>query len=135
MSAKSGKLVVLSVGTGQSAVPVMSARTNSFTVNHTTVDVTTKKDAGFAALLSGGGITEVTCSLEGIFLNETYDKQLEQFGFDGSSNAYTLTTSNGAKFEGNFIITAFTVGGTYNEAQTYSFSLKNDGAITYTPGT
>lgn len=136
MAAKSGKLVLLQLGTGAGATTIASARTNSFTINNSIVDTTTKKDNGWGSTLSGGGVREMTISLEGVFDDEaTYDQTLRQYGIDGSSNEYTMIVSNGDKFEGNFVITSYTVGGTYNEAETFSMSLRNDGEITYTAAT
>lgn len=133
MAAKSGKLVLLQLGSGVSAVTIASARTNSFTINNSIVDTTTKKDGGWGSTLSGGGVREMTVSLEGVFDDaETYDQTLRGYGIDGSSNEYTMITSNGDTFVGNFVITSYTVGGTYNEAETFSMSLRNDGAIVYT---
>lgn len=134
MAATSGKLVLLKLGTGVTTTAVMSARSNSFTINSTVVDTTTKADNGWGSLLDGGGVREMTVSLEGIFLDETYDNTLRGYGVDASSNAYTIVTGNGDKFEGNFVITSYGVGGEYANAETYSISLRNDGPITFTAG-
>ena len=131
--ATSGKLVLLKIGSGVTAVTVGTARNNGFTINHTQVDTTTKKEGGWGSTLAGGGVTEMTISLEGIFENETYDKTLRAAGIAGTSDEYTIITGNGDTFVGNFVITSYQVGGAYNEAETFNISLKNDGEVVYTP--
>jgi TP901-1 family phage major tail protein len=133
-TATSGKLVLLQLGSGVSATSIATARTNSFTINHTVVDTTTKKDGGFGSILAGGGTTSITISLEGVFNDETYDNTLRGYGFNGSSNEYTIIMGNGDKIVGKFIITSYTVGGAYNEAETFSATLQNDGIVTFTAG-
>lgn len=131
--ALSGKLVLLALGT-TSPITIATAKTNSFTINHTVIDTTTKKDGGWGSILSGGGVTEMTVSLEGVFQNQTYDKTLRGYGVDGTSNAYTITTGHGDSFAGNFVITSYAVGGDMAGAETFTVSLRNDGEIVYTPG-
>jgi predicted secreted protein len=130
--ATSGKLVLLQLGT-TSPVTIATARNNGFTINHTIVDTTTKKDNGWGSILAGGGITDLTISLDGVFENNTYEKTLRQYGIDGSSNLYTIVTGNGDTFAGKFIISSYAVGGAYNAAETFTISMKNDGEIVFTP--
>jgi predicted secreted protein len=127
-----GRLVLLQLGT-TSPVSVLTAKTNSFTINHSVVDVTTKKTNGWGAILNGGGITDLKVTLDGIMENETYDATLRASAVSGSSNGYTLVTGNGDKFVGNLVITSYTVGAAYNDSETYQIALQNDGEITFTP--
>lgn len=134
-NAKNGSLMLLKIesDTPGTFVAVMSAKSNNFTINNSTVDVSTKLDANWGALLSGGGTKELTCSLEGIFLNTDYDKQVRALGFSGEEHKYEIVTSNGDKFAGLFVITSMTCTGARGEAETYSASLRNSGEITFTP--
>lgn len=130
--ATSGKLVLLKIGSGGTATTIATARTNSFTINHTVVDTSTKRDGGWGSILSGGGVTSMTIALDGVFENETYDKTLRGFGVDGTSNEFTIITGNGDTFVGKFVITSYQVGGAYNEAETFQATLQNDGAVVFT---
>lgn len=133
MSGFSGKLVLLKIGTGPTAITVATARQNSFTISHTQVDTTTKRDNGWGSTLAGGGTSEMTFTLEGVFLDEEYDNTLRGYAFDGSSNAYTIVTGNGDSYSGNFVITSQTVGGDQKEAETFSYNFRNDGAVVFSP--
>lgn len=134
-TAKSGKLVLLKIETDTPGTfePVLSARNNSFSINHTTVDVTTKLDDGWTAILSGGGVTTLETSVSGVFLNTPYDKKLRSHGVTGEQFEAEIVVGNGDKFAGTFIATKMTIGGEYNGAESYDLSLQNVGAITYTP--
>ena len=135
MSAKNGSLVLLKIETATPGTfeAVLSAKSNNFTINNSTVDVSTKADGNWGALLSGGGTKELTVSLEGIFFDTEYDNQVRALGFSGEEHKYQMVTSNGDKFEGLFVITSMTVTGARAEAETYSVSLRNSGVITFTP--
>lgn len=134
-TAKNGSLVLLKIETATPGtfVPVLSAKSNNFTWNNSTVDVSTKLDGRFGAKLSGGGTTEMTVSLEGIFLDTEYDKQLRELGVSGAEHKYQMVLSNGDKFEGLFVITSMTCTGARGESETYSFNLANSGEVTFTP--
>lgn len=134
-TATSGKLVLLKIETDTPGtfVPVMSARNNSFSVNHSTVDVTTKLDEGWTSILSGGGVTTLETSVSGIYLNTAYDKKLRGYGVTGEQFEAEIVLGSGDKFAGTFICTKMQVGGEYNNAETYDLSLQNVGAVTFTP--
>ena len=133
--AKSGKLVLLYIvdEDGSTLTPIATARTNSFTVNSTIVDTSTKKDDGWGSILSGGGVREMSITLEGIYEDEAYDKMMLARGMDGASYPYAMIDAFENKWEGNFVITSYGAGGTYNDAQTFTVSMRNDGAIDFTP--
>lgn len=132
MAANSGKLVLFSVKTGvDTYTPVLSAKSNSFTINHSTIDTSTKADAGWSSILSGGGITSFDTTMDGIFLNTEYDKTLRGYGVTGEEFEGKLVTGNGDSFTGKFIITSMDIGGSFDGAETYSFKIQNVGAITF----
>lgn len=133
MAANSGKLVLFSLKTGvDTYTPVLSAKSNSFTINHSTIDTSTKADAGWSSILSGGGVTSFDCSMDGVFLNTEYDKTLRGYGVSGAEFEGKLVTGNGDIFVGKFICTSMDVGGSFDGAETYSFKIQNVGEIVYT---
>lgn len=133
MAANSGKLVLFSLKTGvDTYTPVLSAKSNSFTINHSTIDTTTKVDAGWSSILSGGGITSFETTMDGVFLNTEYDKTLRGYGVTGEEFEGKLVTGNTDSFTGKFIITGMDIGGNFDGAETYSFKIQNSGAIVYT---
>lgn len=134
-TAKNGSLVLLKIETATPGTfeAVLSAKSNNWTINNSTVDVSTKVDGQWGALLSGGGTKELTVSLEGIFLDTAYDKDVRALGYSGEEHKYQMVMSNGDKLEGLFVITSMTVTGARGEAETYSVSLRNSGVITFTP--
>ena len=131
--AQKGELVLLKIKEGTSYVPILSAKSNNFTINNATVDVSTKSAGSWGVLLSGGGAKEMTVSLEGVYHDETYDKTLRALGISGDEQDYEIVTSNGDKFAGKFVITSYTCTGARGEAETYQVSLRNSGVVTYTP--
>ncbi len=133
-TAKNGSLVLLKIETDTPGTfeAVMSAKSNNLTWNNSAEDISTKVDGRFGAKLSGGGTTEMTVSLEGIFLDTEYDKQLRALGVSGKEHKYQMVLSNGDKFEGLFVISSMTVTGTRGAAESYSFNMVNSGEVEYT---
>lgn len=134
VEARSGKLVLLQLGSGAGATTIATAKTNSMTINHTVVDTTTKKENGWGSILSGGGVHEMTISLEGIYHNESYDRTLRGYGMDGTSQEYTIINGHGDTWVGNFVITSYGIGGEMGGSETFTASLRNDGEVVYTQG-
>ena len=133
--AKNGSLVLLKIETDTPGtfIEVLSAKSNNFTINNSTVDVSTKADGNWGALLSGGGTKEMTISLEGVFKDEEADKVIRALSISGEEHKYQMVTSNEDKWEGLFVITSMTCTGARGDAETYSVSLRNSGVVTYTP--
>lgn len=133
-----GRLVLLkaeSLDTPGTFVPVMSAKSNSFTFNHAVSDTSSKGDGRFGSILSGGGGTEMTVALEGVVKNGDDDKLMRELGWTGEAHKYEIVVltkadgSEGVKYAGYFVATAFTHTGANKEGQTYSISLRNSGEV------
>ena len=133
--ANSGKLVLLKIegDTPGQYDTIVNAKSNTFNVNHTVVDITTKATNGWGSILEGGGITTIDTSLSGVFENDAVNKKMRALGFAGGKFNGQIVTGNGDKFQGAFIITKMTVGGVFNEAETFDFTIQNSGEITFTP--
>jgi predicted secreted protein len=129
-TAGKGLLVVLALGSGVTAIPIASAKTNSLTMTNAAIDTTTKRDLGFGSSIAG--LKEITIALDGVFYNEVYDKTIRGYAADGSLNVYTLTTTNGDTWVGPFLITSYGVGGVFNAAETFTIAMKSSGVVTYT---
>lgn len=122
-----GRNVILNRG----ATPVANMRTKSISVNRELVDVTDDNSSGWAEHLSEAGQMDVSISVEGVisdraFLGTVLDPTL-------GDETYTLVYPDGGEISGSFGVTSFSNENSYNEASTYSFELRGNGVITYTP--
>lgn len=135
MAGYAGKLVLLKIeGTTPGTFEaVMSAKSNSFSINHSVIDTTTKADAGWDSKLSGGGITSFETSLSGTYLGTVLDKKLQGYAFTGEEFLGEIVTGDGSKYEGTFLITKADTGGEFDGVQTYNYSIVNVGPIEFTP--
>lgn len=125
-----GRNVILNRGTGVGEAPVANMRTKSISINRELVDVTDDDSSGWAAHLAEAGQMDVTISVEGVisdraFLGTVLDPTL-------GNETYTLVYPDGGQISGSFGVTSFSNENSYNEASTYSFELRANGAVTYT---
>ena len=129
MAAITGRSFLLKVGTGTGAVTVASLRTNSFTVNGETVDVTNKDSAGYRELLGTGSPVSMSLSGAGILAGGTFDSMFIGRVAARSLDAYTITVGTNT-ITGLYQCTSYQASGEYNGAQTYDVGLESSGSFT-----
>lgn len=110
------------------------ARTKSLSINGSPVNITTDGDAGIQQLLAEAGETNVEVSVEGLAdqvasgtlmtLALAVDKTAAVI-LNYGAGAYTIT--------GDFFMTSYSEGMTYNDAITFSSSFASNGAIVKAP--
>lgn len=130
MAAQTGRSFLLKAGTGTAAVTVASLRTNSFTVNGETVDVTNKDSAGYRELLGTAGVASMSISGAGLLAGGTFDSMFIGRVAAKSIDAYTLAGVGTNTITGLFQVTSYQAAGEYNGAQTYDVSLESSGSFT-----
>jgi len=134
MAAASGRAMLLKIGDGASSetfTTIASSMDLNFTINNTTVDVTTKDSAGQRALLAGGGENSFSCS--GNFLlddSATQDTLLALKNAAALKNFQIVT--NSGTYKGAFLVTSLGFTGPKNDAQALSLTLEGSGALTIT---
>lgn len=117
----------------KNSVVVAGIRTKSFSANGEPIDVTTDDEAGVRTLLADPAVRTLDISFDGV----TKDDTLRGIMLDpaGTLNLtdITLEYPNGDEISGTFFFTNLEESGTYNDAVTFSGSLQNNGAWTFTP--
>ncbi|CAB4176561.1 COG5437 Predicted secreted protein [uncultured Caudovirales phage] len=129
MAAQLGRSLLLKAGTGTGAVTIASLRSNAFTVNGETVDVTNKDSAGYRELLGSAGVVSASLSASGLLAGGTFDSMLLGRVTTRSLDLYTVTFGTNT-IAGTFQTTSYKAAGEYNGAQTYDLSLESSGSLT-----
>lgn len=132
-TAQSGKDIYIQDGTGTGAIALGGQQSASLSVNGKTVDVTSRDSSGYREMLSGGGITSVDLSGNGIITDGTFVTDLLNRSIARTLNPYTITFSNGDKIAGSFQLTKFEAKGQHDGVQEYSLQLESSGSMTVTP--
>src|SRR6056297_885371 len=122
-----GRNVILN----RDGTPVANMRTKSVTINRELVDVTDDDSSGWAQHLEEAGQMDVTISVEGVISDKTFMGDILDPTY--GDEAYTLVYPDTGELAGTFGVTSFSTENAYNEASTYSFELRGNGAVTYTP--
>lgn len=132
MAAQQGRLLLLSLG-GSPTIPIMTARSNDFTINGAIIDVSNKNSNGFRKAIDDG-IRYMTVNLEGTYEDEAYEQTLAGYALNGGANSFTLSDEAGNEYSGSFIATTYGRSGTYNGEDAYTVTLESAGEITYVSG-
>lgn len=106
-------------------------RSNSFTFNGESVDITTKDSNGFREFLGGAGIRSMSLSGSGIFNDDTAFGEVNTKMLAGDLVNMEITAPGLGAYTGPFHIGSLEVSGEYNGEATYSISLESAGAITF----
>lgn len=127
MAAYRGSNVLLKVG----GDTVFTARDTSFDFGIETVDTSHKGTSGWRTKFTT--YKSMTVSLEGVFENSTVEKALTSYAMNSTPFTGEVINEAGESWAGQFIITAYGRGGNYADIETFTMTLENYTAITYTP--
>jgi len=128
MAKQDGALFVLK----KNNVVIGGGRTLGMTVNGTPINTTDKRPSGIAEYLDGVLIgRSIEFSVEG----QEEDQVLRRIALSSTSAGHFLTDltfefGNGDVISGDFVMTAYTETGAYEDAQTYSATFSSNGAWT-----
>lgn len=115
--------------------PVTGMRTKTVTINNEPIDITSDDDSGFMTYLDEDPATRsIEMSVEGI----TKDDELIALASAGGSeliSEYTLAFEGLGSFTGDFHIGSLELGANYNEAVTFSCTIRSSGSFTWDPTT
>ena len=107
---------------------IATARTKSFTINNTVVNVSSDSDSGLQRLLDVPGEKSIEVSVEG--LTDPTDTTLFDLANSGTDIVAAIVfTSATETITGDFAITSYNDGMPYNDAITFTASFSSDGAI------
>lgn len=135
---QAGKNLLLqrSADGGSTWTTVADCRTTDGNFAREAVDGTHKGSNSFRDLVPDAGIKSLDLSIEGVFSDDSTQRQLLTDLLGGTLEDYRLVdiSSSGVSqaYEGTFQVVSYDLGGAYNDAQTFSASLQSSGAVTVT---
>lgn len=132
MTAKAGRALRIKYDAGSGATVIAGARTDNFTINTESIDVTDKDDAGVRRLLPDIGTWSIDMSVEGVLENDT----LLQLAADTTRTAlldFEIDVAGFGTFTGSWFMSNFEASGAEGaEPTTFTANIQSSGAITYT---
>lgn len=132
-----GKDLLLQMGNGASPevfTTIGAMKSNSLTINNEKVDVTTKDDMAWQALLACG-VRSMALTAAGPISSDAMQKALELAANSSPIKNFKIVTGRLDTYVGPFLISSFARTGEHNQAEQWTVSLDSAGAITYTPPT
>lgn len=129
MAKQDGALCVIK----KNATTIGGGRTVGMTVNGSPVNVEDQGDSGFATYLDGKMVGKsIELTIEGY----EEDQVLRDLALGADSGKFlsdlTFDFPNGDEISGDFVMTAYSETGAYEDGQTFNATFGSDGAWTYT---
>ena len=116
------------------AVTVASLRQKSFSIDFSSVDVTTDDSAGYQTLLAKAGKVAVSIDFGGVLGDEALFNIIMAGGDTQLYTDFTLVWESGATLACDFFLSNFgTSGGSSDGEVDFSGSLASSGIYTFTP--
>ena len=130
-TAYAGKDMILKMDISGTKETIGGFRSNGFTINGETIDVTNKGSNGRRELLDGGGIKSMSVSGSGIFTDDGYISDVQTAVLDGTLQDCDLVVPGFGTYSAQFAITSLEMSGEHNGEVTYSISLESSGDIDF----
>ena len=133
MAAQKGSDFLLKIGDGETPTEgfatVGGFRSNKFSINNETVDVTNKDSNGVRELLSGSGVQSFSLSGSGVFMDDAAFAAVEQVVRNNECRNWQVIVPGLGVYEGLYQVTSLEFGGEHNGEMTYSLSMESAGLV------
>jgi TP901-1 family phage major tail protein len=135
MTAQRGKDLLLKVDDGTGTFQTVAGiRTRTFTVNATTVDVTSSESAGqWRELLNGGGGQHAKLSGAGIFKDAATDGLVRSYTWAGTIMNWQVVVPAFGIVQGPFQVSSLEYSGKHDGEVSFTIGLESAGALSFTP--
>lgn len=133
MSALAGRAITIERDSGSGPERVAAARAKTFTFGAETIDITSDDDEGFRTLLlTAVAQRQIDVAIEGILKD---DELLEVAASAAGivSGVYTVNIPGIGTVVGTFAFSDFELGAPYNDATSFSATMRSSGEFTVTP--
>lgn len=131
-----GETFVVKLGDGatptETFTTVGGLRSNGLQINMDPIDVSDKTNQGWSSSMAG--LRKMTINGSGIMKADAILDALRGHARNRTAANYQIVNENNDIWQGSFYITSWEESGEINGEHSYSFTLENDGAVTYTPG-
>lgn len=135
MAKQKGRLMLVKIGTGGTAVALCGLRSKTLNINNNEIDVTTAD-----CTTPGGplwtevmeGAKRVSVTGNGYFKDEVHEATLTTLAMsDNPQGAFEIVVPGLGTFAGTFMV-SLEFGGEQEDGVTYSVSLASSGVVTFT---
>ena len=133
MVAAAGRALRISYDSGGGAAVIAGARTDSVTINNTSIDITDKDDAGVMTLLNDIGTQQFSMSVEGVAIDSTLGDLAAAATAGAALHDFEVAVAGLKTYSAEWFISDFEYSGAEgDEALTFTCSLTSSGTITAT---
>ena len=133
MAAQKGRDFQIAFDTGGgSYVDIGAATATDMTLNNNPVDVTTKTSAGIETMLADAGIQQMTISVSGRYEDASVENDVRTAALNRTSDNWRLTFPDSDTYIAAFVIEDYSRSGPHDAEEGFSFTLRRNGAGTYT---
>ncbi|PIR33981.1 MAG: phage major tail protein, TP901-1 family [Alphaproteobacteria bacterium CG11_big_fil_rev_8_21_14_0_20_44_7] len=134
MQTYQGSLFLLEIedeNTPETYLTIAGMRENRFEINNSRIDASDMESGKWRELVDNGGVSHVTMTGSGIFVDSESEKQMRQHALNNEIKSYKMRFENGDYLSGNFQITSYARQGNHRGDEVYAVTLESSGAIIY----
>tara|TARA_Y100000114_G_C11758616_1_gene328262 strand:- start:1183 stop:1608 length:426 start_codon:yes stop_codon:yes gene_type:complete len=139
MAAQKGKDVLVKIGaaptgaaSADSYTTVAGLRSTSIALNDEPVDITNKDSSGKRTLLAGAGVTSISVTGSGVFLDSASEATLRTAMGATDFHNFEVVIPDFGTYQGEFMLATLSYSGEYNGESNYDFTLESSGEIIFT---
>jgi predicted secreted protein len=125
-------LLKSSANGGSTFTVVGGVRTTNFQIGNNPVDITNVSSGGFQEMLANGGTQAISCSVDGVVVDNTAFETMLASAKDRTLIFYRMDFANGGSIITRFAVGDMTIQGGHDQAQTFQATLASSGTITWT---
>ena len=130
--AQFGKDLLLKIEDAGTFKTIGGMRSNNFSINDETVDVSSKDSNGFREYMAGAGLRSVSASGSGIFKDAVMMGVVNTKMLAGQHANWQIIVPGFGAYEGSFAISSLSMSGEYNGELSFDLSLESAGEISFT---
>ena len=131
MTFQKGQELLVKIDFGTGFETIGGFRSNSFTINGETIDVTNKDSGGFRQLMEGG-FRSISLSGSGVFTSDENMKKTNTLMLGGIHPQAQIIVPGFGTYEGKFAVNNLEISGEHNGEITYSISMDSADVISFT---
>lgn len=111
---------------------IAGMRTTRLVYNNQVIDSTNKESGKWREILADVGISSLSISASGIFMNSKSEEIIRANCFERSVKRYRILFASGDIIESDFFISSYERNGNYGEEENYHLTFESSGKVYYT---
>lgn len=137
MPSHKGRDFLFKIGDGEEEETFLTlgaARIVSLSLDNQPLDATAMDSQGLQELDAAGGVQTMVLRLDGLFKDTAAEEMLRAQAFNRTTAQYQILFPNGDQYTAGFVVEQYSRSGSFDGLESFTATLRRDGAGSFTPG-